>query len=402
MYYISISNHSSIKRLNESFKKKWNENDELIETESFYEINQSYEFYLTDNIKGKQSTEEKTIVDWNGKNKYTEYKSLYIYSEVLSINELKKWVEERLQQYMEYLKTKTFDKQYLLNLSWNEKESDINIDHEPWNSNVSFDNSYFPDKENILSQINFFLENEQWYKEKGVPYNLGILLHGKPGGGKTRWIKQLLNHTNRHGIDIKLSDEFDLEKLKTIIFSETVGYEFIIPQNKRIIIFEDIDAMGDVVKDRDKKSEDNKITKLCSDKSKENENDNKSEKTSPLDLMEQVVKMKKKKANNNLSNLLNIFDGLHECSGRIIIMTTNKPDFLDKALIRPGRIDIQIEFGNLSKKDVYLTLKSFWKDELDITLDEINDDFDGTKTAADIIMLCRLGKTFSKIRHHFI
>ena len=30
--------------------------------------------------------------------------------------------------------------------------------------------------------------------------------------------------------------------------------------------------------------------------------------------------------NNNLSYLLNILDGLNECSGRIIIMTTNNID----------------------------------------------------------------------------
>ena len=48
--------------------------------------------------------------------------------------------------------------------------------------------------------------------------------------------------------------------------------------------------------------------------------------------------------NNNLSFFLNIIDGLNECSGRIIILTTNKIDYLDKAIIRPGRIDIKIRF----------------------------------------------------------
>ena len=49
-------------------------------------------------------------------------------------------------------------------------------------------------KDKIISEIKFFLENEDWYKEKGIPYNLGILLFGKPCGGKTRFIKQILNY----------------------------------------------------------------------------------------------------------------------------------------------------------------------------------------------------------------
>ena len=39
----------------------------------------------------------------------------------------------------------------------------------------------------------------------------------------------------------------------------------------------------------------------------------------------------------NLADVLNILDGILECPGRIVIMTTNHPDKLDPALIRPGR-----------------------------------------------------------------
>ena len=57
--------------------------------------------------------------------------------------------------------------------------------------------------------------------------------------------------------------------------------------------------------------------------------------------------------NNNLSFFLNIIDGLNECSGRIIIMTTNKIDYLDKAIIRPGRIDIKINFKKYEKRRMW-------------------------------------------------
>ena len=43
--------------------------------------------------------------------------------------------------------------------------------------------------------------------------------------------------------------------------------------------------------------------------------------------------------------MLNLLDGVLETPGRILIITTNRPEKLDKALIRPGRIDINIKVG---------------------------------------------------------
>ena len=43
-----------------------------------------------------------------------------------------------------------------------------------------------------------------------------------------------------------------------------------------------------------------------------------------------------------LGCLLNIIDGILEIPGRIIILTTNYIDKIDKALLRPGRIDFNI------------------------------------------------------------
>ena len=53
-----------------------------------------------------------------------------------------------------------------------------------------------------------------------------------------------------------------------------------------------------------------------------------------------------------LSYLLNVLDGVLETPGRIIIMTSNHPDKLDKALIRPGRIDINVHFHKSTKADI--------------------------------------------------
>jgi hypothetical protein len=88
---------------------------------------------------------------------------------------------------------------------------------------------------------------------------------------------------------------------------------FDIPMDKRIIVMEDVDCLSCVVRDAPGAAAD------------------------PQQL--------------NLSILLNILDGVLETPGRIVIMTTNKPDVLDAALKRPGRIDVNIEFKKCSAAD---------------------------------------------------
>lgn len=46
-----------------------------------------------------------------------------------------------------------------------------------------------------------------------------------------------------------------------------------------------------------------------------------------------------------VQGLLNVLDGVVDTPGRIVIMTTNHPETLDAALIRPGRIDKKIYLG---------------------------------------------------------
>src|SRR6201999_2552221 len=48
----------------------------------------------------------------------------------------------------------------------------------------------------------------------------------------------------------------------------------------------------------------------------------------------------------SLSALLNVIDGVASSEGRILVMTTNHIEKLDSALLRPGRVDMTIGFGN--------------------------------------------------------
>ena len=46
----------------------------------------------------------------------------------------------------------------------------------------------------------------------------------------------------------------------------------------------------------------------------------------------------------NLSQILNIIDGIMERTGQIFIMSANHPEKLDGAILRPGRVDCMIHF----------------------------------------------------------
>lgn len=63
----------------------------------------------------------------------------------------------------------------------------------------------------------------------------------------------------------------------------------------------------------------------------------------------------------NLSGLLNVLDGVVETPGRMLIMTTNHPEMLDPALIRPGRIDKKIFLGFMEALDIILLLEHYFQ-----------------------------------------
>ena len=333
--------------------------------------------------------------------------------------ELQEWINVAVKNYKQHLKTASNEHQLYITVSTGKKKNggdsdksnkyktnSLIIEASPWESTIMFENSYFNNMDSIIKKIDFFLNNKDWYLEKGIPYNLGILLYGEPGCGKTRFIKQLMNHTGRHGIDIKLNDTMDFNDLYNIIFKEEIGEEYIIPQNQRILIFEDIDAMGDAVKCRDMKAAENSKKKeefntvdvladLLSNKSTKKEVT-----SSDSMLFSSLNSNNNNNNNNNLSYLLNMFDGINECSGRIIIMTSNKPEVLDKALIRPGRIDIKLNFQKCTRYDIMRLINLFWNTEIEE--EQLLPDIDMKYTSADIYSIFRGTNSFEDISSLFL
>ncbi len=62
----------------------------------------------------------------------------------------------------------------------------------------------------------------------------------------------------------------------------------------------------------------------------------------------------------NLAGLLNVLDGVVDTPGRIIVMTSNHPEKLDPALIRPGRINKKVYMGRLRAEEALAMVRHYY------------------------------------------
>ena len=90
-----------------------------------------------------------------------------------------------------------------------------------------------------------------------------------------------------------------------------------------------------------------------------------------------------------LDDLLSVLDGLDTPEDLVIIMTSNYPEVIDDALLRPGRVDLQIQFGPLGIEEVHRVIKKFYPD-VPLLSGEIK------ITPADLQNICRNSETLDK------
>jgi hypothetical protein len=214
-----------------------------------------------------------------------------------------------------------------------------------YKNNSSFDDLFIDNKELLLRHLSDFKEGKSYHKF------LSLLLHGKPGTGKTSIIKMIAKYFNRSIIYIKLNEVFNMRNLLQIIHSneyeiETTYDEFksITVNKKKIIVFEDIDACsGELIKKREESN----------DKKKKGRIDDNEESKLTLD------------------DILNVLNGVIPNNDLIFIMTTNHIEKIDNALIRPGRITLNMELNEITKPTICLMINKYYPD---LTLKQINND----------------------------
>jgi len=216
-------------------------------------------------------------------------------------------------------------------------------------------NIFFEEKEKLINYITPFIYDpsetinvgEEKYNRTGFTFKAGLVFYGYPGCGKTSTIKAILNYTKRHAIVINLSKIKTCEELQNIFRKRNInGREL---NGKQICyILEDCDAFeNSIIQSRNQTAINESEEKI---KSKKYEMNEYIKVNKLIDLTESTVKLMNTPEDAlNLSCFLNILDGIIELYGIMIIMTTNYPERIDEALIRPGRFDFKYEFKKATK-----------------------------------------------------
>ena len=344
----------------------------------------------SDNGDKEEGSKKKTISK-------TDKFIIELYSYKSSIQTIKGFVDDITNKYISSIEHLRENKQFIYTLS-KTKYDDCSC--ECWDENLfesirTFDNMYFDSKNKTKMTIDFFLKNKPWYFEKGIPYSLGIGMHGPPGTGKTSLAKAIANYTGRHIVCISLKLIKTKKQLDNIFFEErysTDNKRGSITFDKKIILFEDIDCIGDIVLDREKKKNKTKEMGLGVGKKLNMDEMTMDTKVNMADLIETISEMDDATKKNwtqagpkvlsdeppiTLDDILTLWDGVRETPGRIMILSSNHYDALDAALKRPGRIDITLELSYASREvisDMYHHLfKPLTISEEDLT--QIKDKF---------------------------
>jgi len=240
-------------------------------------LNNNEEIQITPTIRAKL---DEIVVESDGT---VSRLTLRLYSDNARIKELRDFVNRIYKLYIIEKKNKLGDQRYYFNeqvhaidrnfdgtLRISNLPKRLVFSMVPFNTFKSMNNIFGAHLQEIKDRVELFIKRPEWYKARGIPHTLGILLHGKPGCGKTSIIKAIAKDTNRHIINISLRENTSQQQLTNLFFDETVAIvdkdgnnsTVIIPLDARIYVIEDIDCLTDVCLDREiKEQQQNKHNK---------------------------------------------------------------------------------------------------------------------------------------------
>jgi SpoVK/Ycf46/Vps4 family AAA+-type ATPase len=376
--------------------RRWNDKKDKVKEPVTYMPNVDDQFELIPGILCESRVEEE--VEQNGKKESSSRKTrtlkIRVFSHTKTIEELKSFIADLLRAFMKFMKEEVDQTQnyFITKIDKIDDTPTLLYDQFEFVSTRSFDNIFFEQKDELIRRLDFFLNNQDWYKKRGVPYTLGFMFYGPPGTGKTSTIKAIATYTKRHLVEVSLSRIKTYKDLQRV-FNETTFCDKTIPHHKMIYILEDIDCLDNIVKARDLTSDDRDEEKK-KDKDKDGSEDEGEDPIAKgldaaMKLEYEYFKSQMKSWNKDpltLSHILNIIDGLLECHGRILIITTNQPEKLDSALIRPGRVDMKIHFDWCTTDDTIKIVEMFYEKPVpeDVKSMIVNKKF----TAAEVYQIC--------------
>ena len=228
---------------------------------------------------------------------------------------------------------------------------------------VKFDDVAGLDEEKQeLIEIVDFLKTPEKFTKMGAKIPRGVLLYGKPGTGKTLIAKAIAGEANVPFISMSGSEFIEMfaglgaSRVRKL-------FEKARKLAPCIVFIDEIDAIG---------------SRRTSNSGAESEN------------------------NQTLNQLLVEMDGFSSEETIIVLAATNRPEMLDKALLRPGRFDRQITIPAPDIKGRLEILKIHAKDKKladDVNLESIAEDTAGF-TGAELANILNEGAIIATINKH--
>jgi len=163
-------------------------------------------------------------------------------------------------------------------------------------------------KDKLVKQLEKFFDSGPTYDKYGVTYKRIHLFYGPPGTGKTSTVLALASMFGKNIAKLSITPTLDSAKLEVLFQT--------IPQNT-FLLLEDVDAL----------------------------------------FVEREAK-----TSIDFSTVLNCMDGITTSRGLVMFMTTNHLSKLDKALVRPGRVDMCLEFEKATRDVLAQALKVLGED----------------------------------------
>ncbi|RIB15032.1 P-loop containing nucleoside triphosphate hydrolase protein [Gigaspora rosea] len=204
----------------------------------------------------------------------------------------------------------------------------------------------------LKESIEWPLQHPETFSKLGIKPPKGILLYGPPGCSKTLMAKALATEAGLNFIAIKGPELFskwvgESEKAVREVFRKARA------ASPSIIFFDEIDAL---------------TVKRSTDVG------------SGISVADRV-----------LSQLLNELDGIEPLVNVTVVAATNRPDIIDNALLRPGRIDhiLYVSPPDLSsRREIFRIQLRKMSCAMDVDIEELAIETDGC-SGAEIISICQ-------------
>ena len=206
------------------------------------------------------------------------------------------------------------------------------------------------EKEHLVQDIEHFRKSPRRYERLGVPYHRGYLLYGPPGTGKTSLVSALAAHFGLSIYSINLADFNDRTLMNAVNQ---------IARNS-VLLFEDIDCMK------------SSNARVPSNPSTNDGTQTRGEKENSAE-----------KNGVTLSGLLNVLDGFYAPTNVLFMMTTNRIEALDDALLRPGRIDYKLYLGKAGDRQKVELYRRFFPDAWEFEAQAFVETYRSAETMAE-------------------